>query len=114
MSTPNLTKNLPKYWTALGDNLKSLRMDRDRTQEAVGDLLRRTASNMASWERGARKPRLPEVLMLADYFGVAVDDLFDRTPAIPARGTIIVPETTRKRATKRPKKPAKKRVRKKK
>ncbi len=114
MSTPYSTKNLPKYWTALGENLKSLRMDRDMTQKDVGDLLRRTASNIASWERAERKPRLPEVLKLADYFGVAVDDLFDRTPATPARGTIIVPETTRKRATKRPKRPAEKRVKKKK
>ena len=92
----------------------ALRMSRDMTQAEVGDLLRRTGANVGCWERGDRVPRFFEVLVLADHFGVAIDDLFDRTPAKPARGTVIVPETTRKRATKRPNRPAKKRVRKKK
>lgn len=109
-----MSRKKSEYRKAFADNLRDLRLSVSKTQAELCEELGLSQTAVAQWETDRNWPQMDQVIALADYFGVAIDDMIHRSPRIPARGVIIVPATTRKRAPKRPKKPAKKRVRKKK
>lgn len=59
--------------------LKTLRKERDRTQEEMAKLLNIRRSTYGEYERGKIVPPMDKMKVLADYFGVSVDYLFGNT-----------------------------------
>ena len=61
--------------------IKDLREAKGLTQEALGALLGVNQSTIASWESGKKSPTLPNLVRMADYLGVTLDELMGRTAA---------------------------------
>ena len=59
----------------LKDNLIRLRKLKGMTQEDVADLVGVTRQSVAKWESGESLPDLDKCKVLADTFGVTLDDL---------------------------------------
>lgn len=59
--------------------LKSLRKDREKTQEDMSKLLNIQRSTYGEYERGKIMPLVDKIKTLADYFGVSVDCLMGNT-----------------------------------
>ena len=57
------------------DNLIQLRKMRQMTQEDIADKLNVTRQTVAKWESGDTLPDLDKCRILADLFGVTLDDL---------------------------------------
>lgn len=55
--------------------LKSLRTDRDMTQQQLADMLNTTQQTIARWETGKALPSVPALRDLATIFSTSVDDL---------------------------------------
>lgn len=55
--------------------LRALRRARDLTQAEVGRALGLTQSAIAHYEAGTRLPSLQMARMIAEYFGVSLDDI---------------------------------------
>lgn len=82
-----------KQTTGFGKRLRTLRLAKGLTQEALGELVGMRYQVVAKYERGAIEPGWPVVIKLADALGVDVgefregDDQGDDTdpPAPPAK-----------------------------
>lgn len=59
--------------------LKSLRQQRGITQKSVADMLGITVPSMQRFEYGTARPKLENIITLADYFNVSIDYLTGRT-----------------------------------
>jgi transcriptional regulator with XRE-family HTH domain len=59
--------------------LKTLRKEKDRTQEDMAKLLNIRRSTYGEYERGKIVPPIDKLKVLADYFGVSVDYLMGNT-----------------------------------
>ena len=62
------------------DNLIHLRKIRQLTQEEVADRIGVTRQSVAKWESGETVPDLEKCRLLADLFGVSLDDLANYEP----------------------------------
>lgn len=60
----------------IGNQIRSLRLRRGVTQEAVAQRLNVTAQAVSKWERGAAVPDISLLPELSAYFGVTIDELF--------------------------------------
>lgn len=58
-----------------GKNLKSLRRERNLTQENVADILGVSFQSVSKWERGESYPDITMLPVIASFFKVSVDDL---------------------------------------
>ena len=56
-------------------NLPALRKSRGITQEQLSKELSVSRVTLARWESGRFQPSLDYIIKLAEYFGVAIDDL---------------------------------------
>lgn len=63
----------------LNQRLKSLRLQNNVTQQKVADALGVTVGNVQKFEYGTAKPKLENVIKLADFFNVSLDYLVGRT-----------------------------------
>lgn len=63
----------------LNQRLKSLRLENKVTQQSVADALGVTVGNVQKFEYGTAKPKLENVIKLADFFNVSLDYLVGRT-----------------------------------
>jgi len=63
----------------LNQRLKSLRVQNNVTQQKVADALGVTVGNVQKFEYGTAKPKLENVIKLADFFNVSLDYLVGRT-----------------------------------
>ena len=74
------------------DNLIHLRKIRQLTQEEVADRIGVTRQSIAKWESGETVPDLEKCRLLAELFGVSLDDLANYEPdenmgmALPPKG----------------------------
>ena len=59
----------------LGNRIKELRGQRGLTQNAFAEALHVSPQAVSNWERGIAPPELENLIRIADYFGVLVDDL---------------------------------------
>jgi len=59
----------------LGSRIKALRKQRGLTQNAFADALHVSFQAVSNWERGIAPPELENLLNIAAFFGVLVDDL---------------------------------------
>lgn len=66
--------------------LRELRIDSDKTQQDIADVLHISRPAYSLYERGQREMSYEHLCILADYFGVSLDYLFGRTdlPSFPA------------------------------
>ncbi|MBR1852569.1 MAG: helix-turn-helix transcriptional regulator [Lachnospiraceae bacterium] len=60
---------------ATGRRISELRMDRDITNQELAEMLGVTVQALGKWQTGKGLPRLTIALLLADVFGVHVEDL---------------------------------------
>ena len=56
--------------------LRTLRVERNMTQEDLAQALGTTQKSVSAWERGKITPRPSMMQKIADYFGVNKDDIF--------------------------------------
>ncbi|MDR6887893.1 MULTISPECIES: helix-turn-helix domain-containing protein [Variovorax] len=56
-------------------NIKKLRNDRKLTQKQLGEALGVTLRTIVRWEQGEGEPGIADLLTLARYFGVSIDQL---------------------------------------
>ena len=59
----------------LGNRIKELRKQRGLTQNAFAEELHVCFQAVSNWERGIAPPELENLINIATYFGVLVDDL---------------------------------------
>ena len=75
------------------DNLTHLRKMKKMTQEGVAEKLGVTRQAVAKWESGETLPDLEKCRLLAELFGVSLDDLANYKPeenmglSLPPKGT---------------------------
>lgn len=62
------------------DELKRLRKERGLTQVELAEKLNLSQSTIASWENGKRRPDLDLLPIIADFFGVSVDEIYGQEP----------------------------------
>lgn len=63
----------------LGKIIRRLRFKANLTQEQLADKLGIGPQSVSKWETGAAMPDITTLPMLAEVFGVSIDDLFDLT-----------------------------------
>ena len=63
----------------LGTKIKSLRIRTGMTQEQLAQKLTVSPQAVSKWENGAAMPDITLLPVLAEVFGVSIDDLFDLT-----------------------------------
>ena len=68
----------------LNQRLKILRLENNVTQQSVANALGVTVGNVQKFEYGTARPRLENVIKLADFFNVSLDYLAGRSDN-PAR-----------------------------
>lgn len=62
----------------IGEKIKYLRQKNDVTQEKLAEYLGITYQSVSKWENGNGMPDISLVVPLANFFGVSLDELFDR------------------------------------
>ena len=63
----------------LGKKIRQFRFRANLTQEQLADKLGIGPQSVSKWETGAAMPDITTLPMLAEVFGVSIDDLFDLT-----------------------------------
>ena len=63
----------------LGKKIRQLRFKANLTQEQLAEKLGIGAQSVSKWENGATMPDITSLPLLAEIFGVSIDDLFDLT-----------------------------------
>ncbi|SDI97146.1 putative transcriptional regulator [Halanaerobium congolense] len=58
------------------DKLAKLRKKEGLTQEQLAEKVGLSTSSIAMYETGDRKPPLEKAKVLADFFGVSIEDIF--------------------------------------
>ena len=61
--------------THIGNKIRVLREQRDMSKPELADVLGVTVPAIHHIERGFRKPSLPLLIKMADFFGESVEDL---------------------------------------
>lgn len=62
----------------IGEKIKLLRQKNDVTQEKLAEYLNITYQSISKWENNNAMPDISLVVPLANFFGVTIDELFDR------------------------------------
>ena len=63
----------------LNERLKDLRLKKKATQQNVADALGVTVGNVQKFEYGTARPKLDNVIKIAEYFDVSIDYLVGRS-----------------------------------
>ena len=61
----------------IGNKIKELRKQRGLTQEQIADAIGVSFQAVSKWENNISLPDIALAPVLASYFGVSLDDLFD-------------------------------------
>lgn len=61
--------------TNFASNLKMLRKEYGITQSILAEVLQTTVKTISHWETGYSEPSIKQILELAEYFSVELDDL---------------------------------------
>ena len=62
----------------LKENLKRLRSEKRVTQTELAKALNTTLKTVSHWETGYTEPSVMQLIMLADFFNVSLDELVGR------------------------------------
>lgn len=60
------------------DNLKSLRKIKETDQKTLAEHLNISAKTISHWETGYTEPSISQLIQLADFFDVSIDELVGR------------------------------------
>lgn len=69
------------------DNLSYLRRKRNLTQKAIADLLELSPQAIGLYEKGDREPSLINLIKLARFFCISIDDLLEKD--LRPTGTVL-------------------------
>ena len=61
------------------NNIKILRVEKNMSQEELGNIVHVTQTAVSQWEKGRKSPDKETAIALADFFGVSLDFLLGRT-----------------------------------
>ncbi len=64
--------------TTFNDQLRSFRLAKNLTQKAMASLLNITERQYQRYELGTSFPRFHDLILLADFFDVSLDELVGR------------------------------------
>ena len=62
----------------LKDNLKTLRNERAITQEQLAKKLNISLKTISHWETGYTEPSISQLITLADFYSITLDELVGR------------------------------------
>ena len=62
----------------IGANIARLRKEKNMTQDQLANLMGISFQAVSKWENGLSSPDVSSFPMLADVFGVTIDELFGR------------------------------------
>ena len=65
------------------ENLKSLRKVRNIDQKEFAQILNISPKTISHWETGYTEPSIAQLVEIANYFDVSLDDLLDRSYKTP-------------------------------
>ncbi len=65
--------------SSFGDTLKSLRNEKNLTQEELSNILNISRSSIASYETNRKQPDHSKLKIFSDFFNVSIDYLLGRT-----------------------------------
>lgn len=65
--------------TNFAERIRTLRSERNMTQDALGKIVGVKRYSVYGYEKGNNFPEIPVLIALADYFGVSTDYLLGRT-----------------------------------
>ena len=68
----------------IGEKIKHLRQKNNITQEKLAEYLNITYQSISKWENNNAMPDISLVVPLANFFGVSIDELFDRDSDVQA------------------------------
>lgn len=60
------------------ERLRELRSEKGETQLELGRIVRVSKMAVSHWEAGHSEPSIAQLILLAEHFGVSVDDLIGR------------------------------------
>lgn len=60
-----------------GRALRELRQEKGLSQKELGKVFHVCNQTISFWESGSREPNLDNLLSIANYFGISVDDLLN-------------------------------------
>jgi len=61
---------------SIGEKIKYLRKQKDITQEELSEVLHISYQAISKWENGMAQPDITIIPVIANYFGVTIDELF--------------------------------------
>lgn len=64
--------------TSFHDILKNLRAEKGIGQKELAEALFTTVKTVSHWETGYTEPSIKQLIMLADYFEISLDELTGR------------------------------------
>ena len=64
----------------LGNKIRELRVNKGLTQEQLATALNLSPQAISKWETGGGYPDVATLPVLAGYFGVSLDDMFEYDP----------------------------------
>lgn len=64
----------------IGEKIKSTRISMNITRRELGENAYVSSYSIANYEVGRRVPDIETLCLIADYFGMSLDDLVGRTP----------------------------------
>lgn len=73
--------------TKFHENLKAARIARGYTIDEMSQILEMTTRGYRNYELGAREPKLSDLVKIADFLDVSLDDLIGRE--ILAKDTLV-------------------------
>lgn len=60
-----------------GKKLKELRVEKDLSQQKLGEILGFCNQTISFWENGSREPDLDTLLAISHYFEVSIEELLE-------------------------------------
>ena len=69
---------ISKVTETFGENLKHLRQEKKYTRKQLAEKIGVAAITLAGYETGIRAPSLEKLILIADFFRVSIDSLFER------------------------------------
>ena len=61
------------------DNLKALRAENNIGQAKLANVLSISIKTISHWETGYTEPSINQLIQIADYFNITIDELVGRT-----------------------------------
>ncbi|MBE7067948.1 MAG: helix-turn-helix transcriptional regulator [Clostridiales bacterium] len=68
--------------TRFRERLKELRIEKNVTQQELGNIISMSKMAISHWEKGHSEPSISQLISLATYFDVSVDYLVGKTDIV--------------------------------